>query len=323
MRNKYTDLVKGYAIILVVFGHALQTFLPDWQSDGIVLLIYSFHMPLFMFISGYFHLQSVDKRKYWDFLKLKFRSIMVPSLTIGIINAIIIGGGNSLVHNQLRLRYIIELFSTGLWFLTVLFVLSVIGGTLRKLFKERIWLAWGSVLIILYFIPEWWIVNELKYLSLFFVLGCFFSKLKLKSIPVWVGICSIVCYVLLFQNMDFSKTVYQMTNQIFSKQYFYDYFFRDTIAFLGIISSMFLCQILNRLRLISKILVYLGSITLPIYVLHQYLFMWNSFAKIQINSSVIIFCIAVLALWVTYLLYRILSINTVIDRLLFGNVANR
>jgi len=57
------DIMKGIAIILVVMGHVLswayKDFLPILRQDGwdynqIVLwkFIYSFHMPLFMFVSG-------------------------------------------------------------------------------------------------------------------------------------------------------------------------------------------------------------------------------------------------------------------------------
>ena len=53
MRVQYIDAMRGFAIILVVLGHVLgQTF----HLDGGGLLgkiIYSFHMPLFFYISGY------------------------------------------------------------------------------------------------------------------------------------------------------------------------------------------------------------------------------------------------------------------------------
>lgn len=58
MRLNYIDLLKGFAIFLMVMGHALS-----WSySDGVVRtpdnalvrnLIYAFHMPLFFFLSGY------------------------------------------------------------------------------------------------------------------------------------------------------------------------------------------------------------------------------------------------------------------------------
>ena len=53
-RNELLDLLKGFAILLVVLGHAVQYNLTKtFDSHPIFRVIYSFHMPLFMFISGY------------------------------------------------------------------------------------------------------------------------------------------------------------------------------------------------------------------------------------------------------------------------------
>ncbi len=48
-RVQYIDRLKGLAIILVVMGHIFGFSQPE---DGINTFIYTFHMPLFMFLSG-------------------------------------------------------------------------------------------------------------------------------------------------------------------------------------------------------------------------------------------------------------------------------
>lgn len=58
-RLRALDIAKGIAIILVVIGHAVPdaTTHMGIQSDVLAImhrLIYSFHMPLFFLISGYF-----------------------------------------------------------------------------------------------------------------------------------------------------------------------------------------------------------------------------------------------------------------------------
>ncbi|MCC5891273.1 acyltransferase family protein, partial [Exiguobacterium sp.] len=57
MRNHWYDNIKGVLVLLVVFGHLLtdvrgayDDLLPNW----IYLFLYSFHMPLFIMLSGYF-----------------------------------------------------------------------------------------------------------------------------------------------------------------------------------------------------------------------------------------------------------------------------
>lgn len=60
-RVEWLDSLKGILIILVVVGHFL---LPVWDAGGpitaVYQLIYLFHMPLFVFVSGLFAKHTVD-----------------------------------------------------------------------------------------------------------------------------------------------------------------------------------------------------------------------------------------------------------------------
>ncbi|STU64905.1 acyltransferase [Klebsiella pneumoniae subsp. ozaenae] len=74
MREAWVDYAKGIGIILVVFGHVNR----GLYSAGIQLsgssylltdsIIYSFHMPLFFFLSGLFFTQSLDKKGKTSFV---------------------------------------------------------------------------------------------------------------------------------------------------------------------------------------------------------------------------------------------------------------
>lgn len=82
-RILWIDELKGFTIFLVIIGHILiSRFLPQFQLFHTV--IYSFHMPLFMFLSGIFSykaLEAVDnqckksiwERKYCSYWFLAFR----------------------------------------------------------------------------------------------------------------------------------------------------------------------------------------------------------------------------------------------------------
>ena len=52
-RIKSIDFCKGIAILLVVLGHATEHTNASLSYDWLYKYIYSFHMPLFMFISGF------------------------------------------------------------------------------------------------------------------------------------------------------------------------------------------------------------------------------------------------------------------------------
>ena len=59
-RIVYLDVVKFLAIWMVCIGHSY--FLVDMSKASILYnWIYSFHMPLFMMLCGYFSLKSYDK----------------------------------------------------------------------------------------------------------------------------------------------------------------------------------------------------------------------------------------------------------------------
>lgn len=62
-RNYYFDNLKFILIFLVVLGHALEPFINDRLILPIYTLIYAFHMPLFIFISGYFS-KHIDSSSY-------------------------------------------------------------------------------------------------------------------------------------------------------------------------------------------------------------------------------------------------------------------
>jgi len=66
--RKYINSLKGFLILCVVIGHFGQTIannLPEryaFIGQGLVLFIYIFHMPLFLFVSGYLS-QNAEKRR--------------------------------------------------------------------------------------------------------------------------------------------------------------------------------------------------------------------------------------------------------------------
>lgn len=48
------DMLKGFAIFMVIAGHAVQYLISgDYYDKAVYRVIYSFHMPLFMAITGF------------------------------------------------------------------------------------------------------------------------------------------------------------------------------------------------------------------------------------------------------------------------------
>jgi acyltransferase len=132
-RIEWIDVAKGIGIFLVVIGH---TDLPE----NYMIYIYSFHMPLFFFISGV--LFSSNKfNNYTEFIKRKAKSLLVPYLFFSVLTYLfwgIIGKNHgadtsmeiSIIKPLIGIFYSVGsdnwlLFNRPLWFLTCLFIVEL------------------------------------------------------------------------------------------------------------------------------------------------------------------------------------------------------
>lgn len=124
MRNTYIDKIRGFAIILVVLGHAIQYTYADFDSNYLFTLIYSFHMPLFMFISGYVtYKENRELDKEW--MRRRYESLLIPFL-VWIPFPFIFNWDNHTVIN-----YIVQVIKDPAysnWFLLILFFYHYLCG---------------------------------------------------------------------------------------------------------------------------------------------------------------------------------------------------
>ena len=98
-RNIFLDIVKYYAIFLVVWGHvvAQTSHFATYpvQEDTMVRLIYTTHMPLFMGICGYFFFKSISKySSTLEYVQKKLPKrllgLLIPMLSFGVIKTLCI-----------------------------------------------------------------------------------------------------------------------------------------------------------------------------------------------------------------------------------------
>jgi fucose 4-O-acetylase-like acetyltransferase len=147
-RIEYLDIAKGIGILLVVLGHN------DFEVISLFVqrLIYSFHMPLFFFLSGYFISTAIP---FVDFFKKRFNALIKPYLfTIFLIYLTSISF-EKMGFNTAITRTVKSLYGSGhyldwvqLWFLPHLFVVSLYAFlfiTLVSKLRNR-WVTWGILL---------------------------------------------------------------------------------------------------------------------------------------------------------------------------------
>ena len=82
-RIDWIDIAKGLAIVLMVIGHTIP-------NNHFITLIFSFHMPLFIFLSGFVYKLPKDKCDLLTRLKKYIKKILFPYLIILFICSIII-----------------------------------------------------------------------------------------------------------------------------------------------------------------------------------------------------------------------------------------
>ena len=87
-RELLPDAIKALAIILVVWGHAIQYFHGhsyDYWNDPIFKTIYGFHMPIFALVSGYLFSRSIQRHRASTLVFRKAKALLLPCLTWGTI----------------------------------------------------------------------------------------------------------------------------------------------------------------------------------------------------------------------------------------------
>ena len=139
MFNNKMNILKALGIIAVVAGHSGTNFF-RWFP------VYSYHMPLFMFISGYFF----HKEGIFAGIKKKFKKLIIPFLAWNLFYGILINflkhyGLVKFGHNLSLKSLFWEPFTGGwafvfngpAWFIGTLFFVQIFYLLLKKCFDDR------------------------------------------------------------------------------------------------------------------------------------------------------------------------------------------
>lgn len=185
-RSYLFDNYKALLIYFVVVGHTLS-----WANKtspiypAIYYFIYFFHMPAFMFISGYFS-KNVDKCR-----EKAVRTLLVPYLLMNIlcyIQGYYVYTGNGLSYPSFQIFQPIR----GCWFLFCLFIYKMF---LKDLVRVRYILVLSLVASLAMGWSEefssYFSLSRLVAFSFYFLLGYFVSEdhiNKIRQIPKWTAI---------------------------------------------------------------------------------------------------------------------------------------
>lgn len=323
-REEKWDFLRGIAIYFVILGHTVQWMDADWKHNPLFEGIYSFHMPLFIFISGYFLRNNLQEIAFWKWQKQKTRQLLIPSLF------------NSLIYSALLLIPISWGISTrlaqwdaqALWYLNVLWLLLVFARIVACFpFRFLRILLWMGAYAFVFFWHYYPLSMYAKFMLPFFLLGHLYRKLTQLPHPLRLFLLAAgsLLWWFVLPLWDFSHSIYMLPYAPSKLTNMLHYLILYANGFGGICNTLLLIEgsyaRLERfasLQPFVKSTAWVGTITLPIYVVQTHFFIIREVVKgfsrnylLQIVTalSLVLFCWAV---------YRILSKVPFLRLLLFG-----
>lgn len=126
-RFDYLDELRGFAVLLVVLGHLYLPYTTEGSLHPVARAIYSFHMPLFFFISGYLCelTNRINSIGYIGFLKKKSIALGFPYLFWLIPGSVMFTHVHIDDWNGLLQRFMF-FPNRNIWFLPVLFIMMAL-----------------------------------------------------------------------------------------------------------------------------------------------------------------------------------------------------
>lgn len=266
-RSNYLDTLKGLLIFLVCLGHGIQyngyINKTAFWNDPIFEGIYSFHMPLFMAISGFLAFNFTKKISLSSSIK-KLSCLIVPILSWTSLYLIFLLVTNS---NSMNLTKIISTYLFGLWYLWALAIsyLYLILFTMRRYISLLILTA-----IILY-LKSYYTLYMFIYTFPYFVIGLMCAKYKWHLLvhnnykTVVLFVIPITLLSMFFWNKETYIYVTKMDFTLYNVK-------NITLRWIaGLSNSILACIIVYRLKFNKiSILSTVGKYSLIIYALSIY-----------------------------------------------------
>jgi fucose 4-O-acetylase-like acetyltransferase len=297
-RDHQIDALKGVAIILVVLGHSVQINDPNFDNNLIFRIIYSFHMPMFMFLSGFIILGQ-SGYTFPVYVKKNAIRLLTPFLIWYFVSYIIVR-----FHQDVSLAvYFFDLAKSpgrGLWFLWILFLNStLLFGALKlarckKQQHRENYFVIAAILISLTASADFLALADVKQYFPYYAAGFFVCKYRnaIKARREIIYLLAVVVFpILVFSwKRNALPTFYPdllnfLNNEDIAQLVVSVY--KYALAFGGIALCSFILERIRQSWLYS-FFGWLGTLTLDIYACHSYfLFEFSNTAWWYFSAAVV------------------------------------
>ncbi len=268
VRNKEIDFIKAIAIFLVVIGHIIVFVKPEnYNTDFLFKICYSFHMPLFIFVSGVITSYSSKSNNFnsrWICKRVK--RLLVPYIIWTFIYCIL--KNNYHIFDKLFVN-------PYLWFLINLFLYDLVTYFSSKFSRKYLVMALCYLIMFIIYIlfPDNLIIkNFVMFYPFYFVGQNYYIKTK-KYMPLSLLLYPLSMIFFTYKQYDYLISKIQIfTNYKISSKFihgillFYNHFI---VASLGI---CFICYSVkkffnqNFLNKFKQLMAYIGRYTIYIYI---------------------------------------------------------
>jgi fucose 4-O-acetylase-like acetyltransferase len=301
-RDVFLDIAKGLAIILVVLGHVLQGSTANFDDLLGFKMIYSFHMPLFIFLSGAVASIVFDPMLINDGVERTFKDacsrvnkalirLVLPFLAWCVLNQLIYHHAESVI-NALVLAF--KRPDTALWFLLAIFYCIVLTSLFQILFalilrtfkiinilSARVEEIFSNEMIqIALMILIWWMIKEhtphggglalLKPYFIYYALGMGFYRYTQGNYSYWYSVFAGAIFLLL--SPFWLRTAEFQYAGVMALPQAALYLYASLVAISGTFVVLGITRLISssKLGLTKNFLILCGQLSLGVYAIHYF-----------------------------------------------------
>lgn len=192
-RISYITLLQFIGIVLVILGHATRIFYlpggwyyhqPDISSNlfnALTRIIYTFHMPLFVFLSGYLCERTLSKNaSVTNFIQRRFQRLLIPFFACGLLYCVPIWIYLQFPDANYK-TFLIGQVMGHLWFLPLLFEITLLYLLLRKIpnrFSFIILFGLISLQFLHFERYDWYAIFRIPEFLSYYYMGAKFYKIE-------------------------------------------------------------------------------------------------------------------------------------------------
>lgn len=267
-RNAYFDNARVLLIFLVVFGHMIQPFRDSsTELNTLYMWMYTFHMPAFIFLAGFFAKGSGNKKYILNLAK----KLLVPYLVFQVIYTIFYffigksGWETSMFYPHWSLWFLFSLFSWHMllyWFKKLPPMISMVIAT-------------QIGLIVGYFgeIGHTFSLSRTFVFFPFFLLGYFLTEknvmwLKQRAVKMVALVVMVVAAVAIYYAPDFNSG-WLLASKSYSELGSPEYGGLGRLL-VYLTSAIMAMSVLAWVPKKKGMLTYIGTRTLYVYLLHGF-----------------------------------------------------